>query len=111
MPRTIEAVRPGGSLAAEVGGGGESEIRPRVHPVCSHLRSVRPRIKSGPAEEVRRRRADLAREPGHPPEEPSGDLGDVPLPVAARRGPAGPAEVRRGRVASRTRLSGDEKAG
>ena len=41
----------------------------------------------------------------------AGGLGDVPHPVAARRRPAGPAEVRRGRAASRSRLSGDEKVG
>ena len=36
---------------------------------------------------------------------------DVPHPVAARRRPAGPAEVRRRRAAARSRLSGDEKVG
>src|SRR5438552_1840058 len=56
-------------------------------------------------------RAAPPRVPGHPRGEAARRLDDVQHPVDARRGAAGPEEVRRGRAAAAGRLPGDEAAG
>ena len=58
-----------------------------------------------------RGRADPARVPGHPREGRARRLDDVQHEVDARRGPARPEEIRRGRAAPAIRLRGDEDAG
>ena len=58
-----------------------------------------------------RGRAAAPRVPGHPREEGARRLEDVQHAVDARRGAAGPEEVRRRRAAAADRLRGDEAAG
>ena len=110
-PRCLRQGGPAGR-GREAGPGGRGR-RPRYRAegqpaIREYARPLRP--EAAPSQGLCRGRADPPRMPGHPREDSAGPVDHLQRQVDARRRPAGPEEVRRGRAAAGLGLRGDEAA-
>ena len=86
---------------------GRPPVRARPLFTRPRRRPGRPRIDAAAGEEIRRGRAETARVPEDPPEDPARRLDDRRDGVGPRRGALAAAEIRRGRAAVALGLRGD----
>src|SRR5262249_6020218 len=106
--RTAQTVPPGGSLAAEVVGGGPGESRGAIHRLRrgTDVAGVEPCATT----QLGRGGGRPPRVLADPPERTSRRLDHVPHRVAPGRRPRGAEEIRRRRAAAAARLPGNESA-